>query len=210
MPELDAPRLRGVLHQAGFFVALAAGVALLIVVGWRWSLAVYVASLATMLGVSASYHRGTWGPRAQAWWQRADHAAIFVFIAGTYTPVCVLAMAPGPGRALLAVVWSGAALGVARAMLWPGAPRWVTAGLYVALGWAMVIALPAVLRATGGPLLAIILGGGALYTIGAAIYARRWPDPWPRTFGYHEVFHLLTVLAATAHFGAVAALARVA
>ena len=122
-----------------------------------------------MLGVSASYHRGTWGRRARAWWQRADHAAIFVFIAGTYTPVCVLAMAPGPGHTLLAVVWGGAALGVARAMLWPGAPRWVTAGLYVALGWAMVLALPAVLRATGGPLLAIILGGGARTTSTSAL-----------------------------------------
>ena len=107
MPEHDAPRLRGVLHLAGFFVALVAGAALLAIIGWRWSLAIYVGSLATMLGVSAGYHRGTWGRRARAWWQRADHAAIFVFIAGTYTPVCVLAMAPGPGHALLAVVWGG-------------------------------------------------------------------------------------------------------
>lgn len=210
MPEVDAPRFRGVIHQGAAVVAGAAGVALLGATGWRWPVAVYVASLVVMLGTSACFHRGTWSARAQAWWQRADHAAIFVAIAGGYTPLCALGMAPGPGRTLLAVVWGGAALGVIRALAWPHAPRAVVAGLYVALGWALVLALPAVARGTGVPLLAIILAGGAADTVGAAIYARRWPDPWPRTFGYHELFHALTVIGATAHFGVVAALARTA
>ncbi|MBK9031261.1 MAG: hemolysin III family protein [Myxococcales bacterium] len=208
MPEIDAPRLRGVLHQIAFFVAGAAGIALVVSSGWQWSLVVYAASLALMLGTSAAYHRGSWSARARRWWQRADHAAIFVFIAGSYTPLCALALPPWPGHALLAAVWGGAALGVARALAWPSAPRWVVASLYVVLGWVMIVALPAVVHATGVPVLAVILAGGALYTVGAAIYAAGWPDPWPRTFGYHEVFHALTIAAAIAHFGAVVVLAR--
>ncbi|MEZ4399009.1 MAG: hemolysin III family protein [Kofleriaceae bacterium] len=204
----DRPRLRGVSHQLAFVVALTAGPILVAATGWRWPLAVYAASLATMLGVSAAYHRGPWSPAVRRLWQRADHAAIFVFIAGTYTPLCVLAMEPAAGRTLLAVVWAGAGLGVLRALAWPHAPRWVVAGLYVALGWCMVLVLPAVLRATGPWLLGVILAGGVLYTVGATIYAMKWPDPWPRTFGYHEVFHALTVVAAGMHFGALVAMTR--
>lgn len=204
------PRLRGVSHQFAFFAAVGAGPLLLALTGWRWPIAVYAASLATMLGVSAAYHRGPWSPAVRRLWQRADHAAIFLFIAGTYTPVCALALPAGEGNRLLAAVWAGAGLGVLRALAWPGAPRWVVAGLYVALGWAMVLALPAVLTATGPGMLAIILAGGIVYTIGATIYAMRWPDPWPRTFGYHEVFHALTVVAVVVHFGAMTAVARAA
>jgi hemolysin III len=163
-----------------------------------------------MLGVSAGYHRGPWTPAVRRWWQRADHAAIFVFIAGTYTPLGAMAMPASEGRPLLAVVWTGAILGVLRAMLWPRAPRWVVAGMYVAVGWSMAIAMPTVLDTTGAPLLGVILAGGILYTIGAVIYALRWPDPWPRTFGYHEVFHALTVIAAALHYGAVIRLAAIA
>lgn len=205
MPEPDAPRLRGVLHQIAFTAAAGAGVTLLALSPWRWSVAVYVASLLTMLGVSAAYHRGTWGPRAAGWWQRADHAAIFLCIAGSYTPLCADVLGP-VGRHLLAWVWIGAGLGIARALLWPGAPRAVVAGGYVALGWVMLAALPAVVAATSPLALLLILGGGTLYSVGALIYARRWPDPWPRTFGYHEVFHALTVGAAALHFGAIALL----
>lgn len=203
----ERPRLRGVSHQIGFFCALAAGAVLLAATGGAWPVAIYVASLAAMLGVSAAYHRGRWHPVTRRRWQRADHAAIFVFIAGTYTPLCVLAMDGAEGRLLLAVVWGGAALGVLRALFWPGAPRWVVSGLYVLLGWCMVIAMPAVARAIGVPLLAQILAGGAFYTVGATIYALRWPDPWPRVFGYHEVFHAFTIVAVLCHFAAVAAIA---
>lgn len=207
---LDRPRLRGASHHLAFLVALVAGPILVALTGWRWPVAVYAASLALMLGVSAAYHRGPWTPAVRRWWQRADHAAIFVFIAGTYTPLGAMAMPASEGRPLLAVVWSGAALGVARAMLWPRAPRWIVSGMYVAVGWSMAIAMPTVLHTTGAPLLAVILTGGALYTLGAVIYALRWPDPWPRTFGYHEVFHALTVIAAALHYGAVIRLAALA
>lgn len=207
---LERPRLRGASHHLAFVIALVAGPILVALTGWRWPVAVYAASLALMLGVSAGYHRGPWTPAVRRWWQRADHAAIFVFIAGTYTPLGAMAMPASEGRPLLAVVWGGAILGVLRAMLWPRAPRWVVAGMYVAVGWSMAIAMPTVLDTTGAPLLGVILAGGILYTIGAVIYALRWPDPWPRTFGYHEVFHALTVIAAALHYGAVIRLAAIA
>lgn len=200
--------MRGILHLISFFVAAVAGLAL--VTGssrWEWSLTVYAVSLALMLGVSAIYHRGNWSGPALRRWQRADHAAIFVFIAGSYTPLCDLVLPPWPGHALLAAVWTGAALGVVRALAWPSAPRWIAATLYVALGWAMVAALPAVAQAIGVPLVALFVAGGALYTLGAVIYAAGWPNPWPRTFGHHELFHALTIGAAIAHFSAIAVLA---
>lgn len=203
------PRLRGVSHQGAFFVALGAGAVLVTLAAERGPVAIYVASLLVMLGTSAAYHRGAWSERARRLWQRADHAAIFVFIAGTYTPLCVLAMPGADGRFLLALIWSGAGLGVLRALLWPDAPRWIASALYVAVGWTMVLALPAVERATGPALLAVILAGGVCYTVGAIVYALRRPDPWPRTFGYHEVFHALTIVAVVLHFGVVYALARV-
>lgn len=202
------PRLRGVSHQAAFFCALGAGALLLASVGGRWPVIVYVASLLAMLGISAAYHRGRWSPRVRGWWKRADHSAIFVFIAGTYTPLCVLAMPAREGGLLLAGVWSGAALGVLRATVWPGAPRWLTSALYVAVGWMMALAMPVVLRVAGPGLLALILAGGVCYTAGAVIYAARRPDPWPRTFGYHEVFHALTIVAIVLHFTAVTLIAR--
>jgi hemolysin III len=207
--QLEArPRLRGVSHAGAFFVAIGAGLVLLAVTGGRWSVAIYVASLVAMLGISAAYHRGAWSARARRLWQRADHAAIFVFIAGTYTPMCVLAMPGSDGRHLLAAIWTGAGLGVLRALAWPRAPRWISSALYIAVGWTMVLALPAVLRATGPAVLAVILAGGLCYTAGAIIYALRRPDPWPRTFGYHEVFHALTLVAVVLHFGAVFTIAR--
>jgi hemolysin III len=128
IPRLaERPRLRGALHLLGFIVAAAAGPILVAATGWRWPVAVYAASLALMLGVSAAYHRGPWSPAVRRWWQRADHAAIFVFIAGTYTPLGAIAMPASSGHPLLAVVWVGAALGVLRALAWPHAPRWIAA-----------------------------------------------------------------------------------
>ena len=202
------PRLRGVSHQAGFFVAVAAGPLLFALSGGRWPVAIYAVTLAAMLGISAAYHRGPWSVRTRLLWKRADHAAILVFIAGTYTPVCMLALPGSAGHGLLTVVWLGAGLGVLRAMAWPGAPRWVAAALAILLGWAMVLAMPAVLHATGPGLLALIVAGGVCYTVGAVIYALRRPDPWPRTFGYHEIFHALTLIAVVLHFTAILILAR--
>lgn len=201
--SLEKPLMRGVLHQVGFFVALAAG-ALLVALspGARGACAVYAVSLAAMLGASAAYHRPTWSPRKRAWMRRLDHAAIFVLIAGTATP---LAQAlPGDARTrFLLVMWAGAALGVVRALVWIQAPKWVVAVLALLLGWASLPFLPQLARALGGVTLACVAAGGVAYTLGALAYAFKRPNPWPRHFGYHEVFHALVVLAAVFHFVAV-------
>jgi hemolysin III len=160
--------------------------------------------------VSALYHRPTWGPRARLWMRRLDHSAIFLLIAGTFTPICLL-VGDRRARVMLAVVWVGAGLGILRALLWPRAPRALATGLYLLLGWAAVPLVPAMYRAIGPVSLGLLAGGGLLYSIGAVIYATRRPDPFPRVFGYHEVFHALVVAAAGLHFavaaGAVRALA---
>jgi hemolysin III len=201
----EKPLLRGVSHEVASAFALAGGVALVHGAdGTRASLAaaVYGAALTAQFGVSALYHRPRWGDRARLVMRRLDHAAIFVLIAGTYTPVCLLL--PGPGRALLAAVWAGAALGVALSVAWPTAPRALVAALCVALGWAVVPVLPALRSAIGAGGIALLLSGGAAYTAGAVIYAARRPDPFPRVFGYHEVFHALVIVAAACHYAAVA------
>ncbi len=201
------PRLRGVSHQFAFFVALGAGAALLALTG-RWPVAVYAVTLAALFGVSASYHRGGWRPAARRWWQRADHATIFTFIAGTYTPLCALGIGGTDGLRLLVVIWTGAVLGAMRALVWPTAPRWIAAALYVLLGWSVLVYLPVVAATTGALALAAIIAGGVLYTVGALTYALRWPDPAPRVFGYHEVFHALVIAAAICHFAAVVLVLR--
>lgn len=206
MPVDPRPRLRGVSHQFAFFLALGAGAVLTASARTPTAAAaaaIYAATLATMLGTSAIYHRVRWAPRARAIWRRLDHAAIFLFIAGTYTPVAVLALGGGSGARLLALVWLGAGLGVVRAVLWPRAPRAVAAALYVALGWLLVAYWHEVRGALPPAPRALILVGGALYTIGALTYALRRPDPLPRVFGYHEVFHALVVIACACHFAAV-------
>lgn len=190
---LDRPRLRGVSHQFAFFVAIGAG-AVLVATTASLAIAVYAITLAQMLGVSASYHRGSWRPAARRRWKRADHASIFVFIAGTYTPIC--------STRLLVIVWIGAALGALRALLWVDAPRWLSALLYVGLGWLVIGELPAV-AAAGTGVLVLLAAGGLLYTLGAIVYALRWPDPSPRVFGYHEVFHAFVIGAVLCHFAAV-------
>lgn len=207
------PRLRGVSHEIGFFVALAAGswvVATAASAQARGITAIYAVTLALMLGVSASYHRGTWAARIEQRWKRADHAMIFVFVAGTYTPICVLGIGGAPGMKILALVWIGATLGVLQALLWVRAPRVLSAGLYVALGWLVVAFWPDVRDALGAPLVRLLLAGGMLYTAGAVIYALRRPDPLPRWFGYHEVFHVLVIAACVCHFVVVLRLARAA
>jgi hemolysin III len=195
------PRLRGVSHQLGFFVALGAG-AVLTATAASLPVAIYAVTLAAMLGVSASYHRGRWRPRAELRWRRADHATIFAFIAGSYTPFCALAIGGSAGARLLALVWLGAGLGVLRALFWVDAPRWITAASYLAVGWVVVAALPE-LAAVGAPVLVPLVIGGLLYSAGAAVYALRRPDPAPEVFGYHEVFHVLVLAGALAHFVAI-------
>lgn len=205
------PRLRGVSHEIAFFVALVGGVWLVATAGSvRASTvtAIYAVALALMLGVSASYHRGNWPKLVELRWKRADHAMIFVFVAGTYTPICVLGIGGATGMRILALVWMGAALGALRALLWVRAPRVVAASLYVALGWLLVAFWPDVRSSVGTAPLRLIAIGGILYTVGAIIYATRRPDPAPRWFGYHEVFHVLVIIASVCHFLAISQLAR--
>lgn len=207
------PRLRGVSHEIGFFVALVGGTWAVVTAASalaRGITAIYVVTLALMLGVSASYHRGRWAAIVEQRWKRADHAMIFMFVAGTYTPICVLGVAGVAGMKLLALVWIGAALGALQALLWARAPRGVAAALYVALGWVMVVFWADVRSALGTPMLRLLIVGGMLYTAGGIIYALRRPDPLPRWFGYHEVFHVLVIAACVCHFVVILRLAQTA
>jgi hemolysin III len=212
-PPRPKPLLRGVSHEIAAGVALAGLVALVLLApGPRGRVAalVYGLSLVALFSVSALYHRPTWSPRARLWMRRLDHSAIFLLIAGTFTPLCLL-LGDTRARTMLAVVWAGAGLGILRALVWPRAPRVVATALYLLLGWAAVPLVPAMYRALGGASLALLAAGGVLYSVGAVIYATRRPDPFPRVFGYHEVFHALVIAAAGLHFavaaGAVRALA---
>lgn len=205
-PVSPAPRvkplLRGVSHQIAAFVALPAAATLVLGASGGSALAAaltYGASVVTLFSVSALYHRPTWSKRGYQIMWRLDHAAIFVLIAGTYTPLCLL-MGPGTGTRLLVAVWSGAGVGIVLSMLWPTAPKKLMAGLYVALGWFAGAALPSIRGAIGDGALALLLVGGLLYTVGAVIYAKRRPDPFPTVFGFHEIFHLAVIAAAVCHF----------
>jgi hemolysin III len=200
---LPKPRLRGVAHSWAFWGATVAG-AVLVVTAPAAAIAVYAASLSAMLGTSAVYHRGTWSPPALRLIRRLDHSMIFLLVAGTYTPFAVLVLDDSLGTAVLLVVWTGAFAGIAMNLVWTGAPRWATAVSYVALGWVIVFASPQVIDQAGLTCASLLLLGGLLYTLGAVVYARRWPDPAPAVFGFHEVFHALVVAAAATHFAAVA------
>ncbi len=204
------PRLRGVVHQWSFFVALAAGAVLVILApDGRATVvaAVYAAALAGLLGTSALYHRVTWRPGVRAWMRRLDHSMIFVLIAGTYTPFAALVLTGSTQVVVLAGVWAGAAAGVVFSLVWIRAPNWLAAVAYVSLGWFACVAAPQLVDRAGIAALVLILGGGVAYTAGAVVYALQRPDPRPAVFGYHEVFHVLVVAAAVIHFVAVAAFA---
>jgi hemolysin III len=204
------PLLRGVSHQIAFFFALAAaGVLLSIARGPRatWGAATYGASLVALLGTSALYHRVQWRPRPREWMRRLDHSAIFVLIAGTFTPFCLLL--PGSRAATaLALTWGGAALGLAQSLFWVHAPKPIVALLCVVLGWSAIPLMGTIRAATGALGLGLLLAGGALYSLGALAYALRRPNPVPGVFGYHEVFHALVVLASVCHFGVEQAVVR--
>jgi hemolysin III len=200
------PLLRGVSHEIAAAFAVAGAIALVRAsTGLRGTLAaaVYGFALTAQFAISALYHRPRWGDRARLMMRRFDHAAIFLLIAGTYTPFCLL-LAPETGYPLLAVVWSGALAGMVLSVLWPLAPKWLMALLTVALGWAIVPTFPAMLSAIGWRGVSLLAAGGVAYTVGAVVYATRFPDPSPRVFGYHEVFHALVIAAAICHFSAVA------
>jgi hemolysin III len=199
------PRMRGWLHAAAVPLVLAAGLVLVPVARGgapRVGAAVFVACAVVLFSVSATNHRGGWGPRTHVLLVRLDHACIFLLIAGTYTPFALLV--DGWARpALLAVAWGGAAIGIAFRLLWPTAPRWVCTPLYIALGWAAVPFGPAIAHNAGLAVMLLVALGGLLYTVGGVVYGLRRPNPFPTHFGFHEVFHALTVLAFAAHFAGV-------
>jgi len=201
---LVKPRLRGVSHQWAFLVALVGGTILTLAAADPLPVAIYAVSLCAMLGTSAAYHRGKWSDARRAVMRRLDHTMIFVLVAGTYTPIVSATLHGDLQTALLAVAWLGAFAGAARTWVWDTAPRWLDAGAYIALGWVAVLAMPDIADAAGVGAVLLLAAGGILYTIGAVVYARQKPDPFPAVFGFHEVFHVFVVVAAATHFAAVA------
>jgi hemolysin III len=203
---LPRPRLRGLLHLGAFVVALALGVTLVLLAGLEDgpAFAVYGLAVSGLFGVSALYHRGRWQPAVRARLQRLDHSMIFVLIAGTYTPICVYVLDGGLGAALLAVVWGGAVAGAALELRPTPTPRGVLVGVSIALGWVALLAMPSVVDGLGWVATALVALGGVLYTVGAVIYARRRPDPLPAVFGYHELFHAMTIAGAGLHYAVIA------
>lgn len=197
--------MRGWLHTYAFFVAIVAGIVLCSLAAARpgvaplVSVAIYSLSVCGLFGVSALYHRRVWTPRRHALMRRLDHSMIFVFIAGTYTPFCVLLLSTSMATVMLSIVWGGAIAGVTMKMIWPHGPRWVSAPLYIALGWVAVFVLPDILHNGGVAALVLMIVGGAAYTVGAVFYALRRPNPWPEYFGHHEFFHACTLIAALCH-----------
>jgi len=200
------PRLRGVLHEAAFVVACLVGSLFLAFLDGRRlvAAAVFAGSVVLMLGGSALYHRVTWEPRARLWMRRADHAGIYLLIAGTYTPVGLLILHGGVQRVVLGIVWGGAAAAILTKLFWVAAPKWLSVVLAVTLGWVGVVALPQLTRVAGPAAVALLGAGGLAYTAGAVVYARRRPDPVPAVFGYHEVFHALTLVALACQYVAIA------
>ena len=165
---------------------------------------IYGAGLCALFGGSATYHRWRWDPRWRPLLRRIDHSTIFVFIAASYTPIALLVLHGTTQAVVLAGVWAGAAGGVALSIFWIDAPRWLAAATYLALGWVALIALPQLVGGLASAPLILLAAGGVLYSLGAIVYATGRPDPWPATFGFHEVFHVLVILAATTHVVAMA------
>ena len=201
---LGRPRMRGWLHLYAFAVSVVGGAVLVSLAATRpgWapllSTLVYAATLCGLFGISALYHRKLWGPRGYAVMKRLDHAMIFIFIAGTYTPFCVL-LGGSSAEVVLVVVWVSAAAGAALKVLWPHAPKWLAVPLYMALGWVSVFLLPDLIATDGVTIVVLLAAGGLAYTVGAIFYAVKWPNPWPATFAHHEIFHACTLVAAICH-----------
>lgn len=199
------PRMRGRLHQYAFFVALVCGIVLCAIASTRpgvgpvVSCAVYSLTVCGLFGTSALYHRRVWSERGYQVMRRMDHSMIFIFIAGTYTPFCVLLLSPHKATLFLSLIWAGALAGVALKMIYPHLPRWAGAPLYLALGWAAVAIMPDLARHGSVTILTLLAAGGLAYSVGAFFYALRRPNPWPTVFGHHEFFHACTLVAALLH-----------
>jgi hemolysin III len=201
------PRLRGVSHEYAFFVSLACGVALILAASdgrARLAATIYAVAVSALLGTSALYHRVTWRPSARRWMRRLDHSMIFVLIAGTYTPVALLALKGSLASTILVVLWTGALVGVVFKLVWIDAPKWLLAAVYVALGCVSAAVFGELPAAIGWLGVAGLASGGLLYAVGAVVYASGRPNPWPKVFGYHEVFHALVITAAALHYAVIA------
>jgi hemolysin III len=204
---LAKPLLRGWLHLVCFFLAIPAAVLVVALATsgrGRVGAIVYAVGLVALFGVSGTYHRGRWTDAKRRLMQQLDHGTIFVMIAGSYTPLCLLALRGWVAVAMLAVAWSGAVLGFVLSFANTRLTRIVRGALYIVLGWASVIAAPQLVRHLSVAELVLIAAGGVLFTVGAIFLATRWPDPFPRVFGYHEVWHALVVAAVVCHFVAIA------
>ena len=203
-PQEDKPTWRGWIHAGTFPVTIVAGIVLVILAEGtpaKWASTVFVLSSMLLFGNSALYHRFNWQPKTKLVLKRIDHANIFLLIAGTYTPLAVLALPPDKGWLLLGVVWAGALAGIGFRVFWIGAPRWLYVALYLLLGWAAVMYLGDLLAANAAMMVLVIVGG-LLYTGGAIVYGLKKPNPWPGVFGFHEIFHTATVLAFMCHWTA--------
>jgi hemolysin III len=204
--RLVKPKLRGVFHEIGFYAAVAIGILLVLTAEpgkARIAAAIFASGVVLCFGASAVYHRPTWPPRTRAWLARLDHAGVYLLIAGTYAPFGLIVMSRGWAIPILAIVWGGALLAIILKLLWVQAPKWLSAAIGLTLGWVAAVAFPQLLKLSAVPLL-LVVAGGILYSAGAIIYARRRPDPIPRVFGYHELFHVLTIAAAACQYVAVA------
>lgn len=200
------PKLRGVFHEFGFYAAVGVGVPLVLTAEEgkaRVAALIFSSCLAGCFGASALYHRPTWAPGIRPWLARLDHAGIYLLIAGTYTPFGLLVMSKGWAVPILSVVWGGALVAITLKLVWVRAPKWLSAAIGLALGWVGVVAISQLLKVDVVGLL-LVVAGGLLYSAGAIVYARRHPDPAPRVFGYHELFHVLTLAAAGCQLAAIA------
>lgn len=204
------PRLRGWLHAVNAPLTLAAGIVLIVLsptAHTRIGSGIYAFSALLLFSISAIYHRGTWSPRLHSFWMRFDHANIFLLIAGSYTPFALMLLEGRERTIMLSVAWIGAAMGVLFRIFWTHAPRWLYTAIYLALGWAAIAFAPAFMQGAerlgvgiGTAVLVLVAAGGLLYTAGGIVYGLKRPDPWPRWFGFHEVFHTFTILAFAAHY----------
>jgi hemolysin III len=201
------PKLRGVSHQYAFFISLGCGIALILGASdgkARLAASIYAIAVSALLGTSALYHRVTWRPNARRWMRRLDHSMIFVLIAGTYTPVALLALKGSLASTILIVLWAGALGGVVFKLLWIDGPKWLFAGVYIALGLVTAAVFGELPAAIGWLGVAGLATGGLLYVLGAIVYASGRPNPWPKVFGYHEIFHALVIAAAALQYAVIA------
>ncbi|GAA3873311.1 hemolysin III family protein [Leifsonia kafniensis] len=204
-PEDLKPTWRGWIHAATFPLTIILGIILLVLADGaaaKWSSAVFVASSMLLFGISALYHRFNWKPRTKLMLKRFDHANIFLLIAGSYTPISVLALPPSKSVFLLSLVWGGAILGIAFRVFWIGAPRWLYVPLYLALGWGALMYIVDFFEANAA-MMTLIMIGGLCYSVGAVVYALKKPNPVPGVFGFHEIFHALTLVAFLCHWTAI-------